>query len=151
MTNNHHFMLVVSVLIFAGGFWAAYWLDSRKVFMAKTGFEETKLTKTTPQPPLPIARDLPRELLTVWIIASTTWIMFAIEHTLGSCNRVPGGFSCLIGGNDWILQTHLFGWRDAFRILLFLATFPVVGLVVGTATLWVLTGFSRPDDLCDRD
>jgi hypothetical protein len=28
---------------------------------------------------------------------------------------------------------------------------PVVGLVVGTATLWVLTGFSRPDDLCVRD
>ena len=48
MTNNHHFMLVVSVLIFAGGFWAAYWLDSRKVFMAKTGFEETNLTITPP-------------------------------------------------------------------------------------------------------
>jgi hypothetical protein len=57
----------------------------------------------------------------------------------------------LIGGNNWILQTYHFGWRDVFRISLFLAAFPVVGFIVGTATLWVLTGFARPEDCCDRD
>jgi|tagenome__1003787_1003787.scaffolds.fasta_scaffold20959293_6 hypothetical protein len=151
MTSNNHYMLAVSILIFAASFSAAHWLDSRKVFMAKKGLEETKPPKTSSQPSVSVARDLPRELLTAWVIASIIWAMFAIEHILGSCNRGPDGFSCLIGGNDWVLQTHHFGWHDALQILLFLVTFPVTGLIVGTATLWVLTGFASPEDLCDRD
>jgi hypothetical protein len=150
MTNNNHYMLVVSLLIFATPFLAAHWLDSRKIFLAKGGPKETR-PELALQPPLPIARDLTRELLTTWMISSTVWVLFAIEHILGSCNHGPDGFSCLIGGNNWILQTDHFGWRDVFRISLFLAAFPVVGLLVGTATLWVLTGFARPEDCCDRD
>lgn len=146
MTNNNHYMLVVSLLIFAAPFLAAHWLDSRKVLLAKGGSKETK-PKLAP----PIARNLTRELLTTWMISSTVWVVVAIEHILGSCNRGPDGFSCLIGGNNWILQTYRFGWLDAFRISLFLAAFPVVGFLVGTATLWVLTGFARPEDPCDRD
>jgi hypothetical protein len=150
MTNNDHYMLVVSLLIFAAPFLAAHWLDSRKILLAKGGAKETR-PELALQPPLPIARDLTRELLTTWMISSTVWVLFAIEHILGSCNHGPDGFSCLIGGNNWILQTYHFGWRDVLRISLFLAAFPVVGLLVGTATLWVLTGFARPEDCCDRD
>ena len=145
MTSNNHYMLVVSLLLFAAPFLAAHWLDSRKVFMTNGRFKETG-PKATLQPPVPVARDLTRELLTTWMISSTLWVVFAIEHILGSCNHGPDGFSCLIGGNNWILQTYHFGWRDAFRILLFLAAFPVVGLIVGTTTLWVLTGFARPEN-----
>ena len=95
--------------------------------------------------------NITRELLTTWMISSTVWVLFAIEHILGSCNHGPDGFSCLIGGNNWILQTHHFGWRDVLRISLFLAAFPVVGFIVGTATLWVLIGFARPENPRHRD
>jgi len=171
MTNNNHYMLFVSLLIFAAPFVAAHWLDRRTIFLApepgnaevstrgpsfallarsastKGGAKETR-PEPALQPALPIARD---RLLTTWMISSTVWVLFAIEHILGSCNHGPDGFSCLIGGNNWILQTHHFGWRDVLRISLFLAAFPVVGFIVGTATLWVLIGFARPENPRHRD
>lgn len=150
MTNNNHYMLFVSLLIFAAPFVAAHWLDRRTIFLAKGGAKETRPPPAL-QPPQPIARDITRELLTTWMISSTVWVLFAIEHILGSCNHGPDGFSCLIGRNNWILQTHHFGWRDVLRISLFLAAFPVVGFIVGIATLWVLIGFARPENPRHRD
>ena len=135
-------MLVLSSLIFAASFWAALWLDGRMRLKTKGQSWLERVRRAF----LQIGTDLPRELLKLWKALSVAWMMFAVWRMLSSCVAGPDGWSCPIGGNVWILETHHVRWGDVLRILALLCAFPVVGLIAGTVTLRVLDSFPYLDD-----